>query len=83
MKFKGGCNPITHLTLMDPPMEHKVHTKNNFQIPRGVLTFPLNQLDPPTVYGSIVNCAPVHQQCNCRRDQDREDNEKLKKDSDL
>ena len=57
MKFKGGCNPITHLTLMDPPMEHKVHTKNNFQIPRGVLTFPLHQLDPPTVYGSIVNCA--------------------------
>ena len=35
MKFKGGCNPITHPTLIDPPMKHKVHFKTNFQIPGG------------------------------------------------
>ena len=27
MKFKGGRNPTTHSTLMDPPMKHKVYTK--------------------------------------------------------
>ena len=30
LKFKGGCNPITHLTLMDAPMEHKVHNIKKF-----------------------------------------------------
>ena len=54
MKFKGGCHPITHPTLMDPPMEHKVHFKTN-KFRRGdVLTLSLHQLDPPTLYRSIM-----------------------------